>query len=1588
MGLTRTGSIRQGLDYQDTYALLKIADWIERQQAFAWMKLEAREAGFLDDVIIADAQGQSITLFQIKYGVHPETPESEWTLSSLLSPVRKNAQPLFKKWFDSWFDMHHRKAFARVSGVLVTNRLASMELRRCIRNGRDGKKRIAPALLAKRFPAKYREALRQAGNKRLLAHFCRSFNFEFEQPDLENAKAQIRARLRQFGVSEEGWTSLREAVRAWATHRDQPRDSGIIKIDDIKLAALWVLPKALKQDFPFPVDFVLSNHTIHRKLLKSARSVPGGIFVVSGGPGSGKSTYLSYLEGALKMKKHVCLRHHYFLKLDDPDRYRRLKPEVARESLLHDLLVAAPDSLGGQQFHNPNPKELGSYIRTAAKYFRERSTNLVLIVDGLDHVLAERETRELHEFLEDLLPVPEGLCLILGTRPLQANQLPVAVRESAPESEWLSMPGLGLDGCRQLLWRHKVELHIRGSEHDLEEMASAFFNRTNGHPLYSRLCLSILIERATLGCLIAGDVETLPVPPFTGEITDTYESVWSHFSSEAKQVAILLAVTGLPLESSHIIQCLSLARQPSTLVLTGLNQIKPVLSEKQGKQVLFHFSFVEYVRLTPEFDALKTGVLESFKEWLLTLAPVGIKWQNLPLVEFQLGNSKVVFDQLSREWVIQSLCDLRPLDQILRQLDLGVHCAMHLENFPRAHCLGMLRQNLGWTAQSDHSALDKLSMVARRASDEAPRLPQPEDIPSISTDGLCEVAREASHQGNRDFLRAVLQELNRRASSVRTYDYSDVWWKDAKALCDACAISKVDVSRVVEWATLFRRNNRSAELFEAYALTLELSGQTTAITHLLLQALSNPEKRRILEAVAYASIAKKDSTALHKFRQFDGLAKGPWSILYLALIGKVGANARMPNSRIFVDPDREYLDGAEEKRFQRRFTGTYLASVALVLAGNSNHVNDWLSDLGHDDWSRTALKTLVRIGMAHGASLSSGQLPLYEVVFEEFEKFQIPVFSEDRAIWGAWKAFRKSAQDVILATSILRHWIGPEGTSQLSLQHIERMQRCDVIGRVQTQEILSASIKPLLEHNALETYLTQEEDHWHETVDSFHERALTFLDLADIAFRQSLSIHGKRLLRKGANNVLGYGYHKDLYLHEVLSSIDACCQAGTTRTMEWIEKIAPIIQSVLDFTDGDETRHVRSDLAELLGRTNKSTLYSYYLNAVDREDFYLAEDIFHEVLSASDFTDSVQFMIGSTATDDESLQTIQQLASDGRAGAADLLSNLLDAYHRIPTSNKVESSASTDASLSSTGLEHLNAIPPDRIREHLQTKPNRFEKQRCLASWLRIWLAKPDRVEAVYKIALEWAQSVGAENVDKEIYDLLEGYAEEVDPLGIERAFEFFCKAHKAAHGWTWYWQEFSKIDQRWQRLQSIYPGRWREFIRKTLSAYDTGFPSSRMLALPIPRGVEFLIRYSSLMNAEELTAAAVSCLTEMMADVHLPAARWVEQTASSYDVLLKRLIWPSPIVRERAAIAFCELIVNEQTSAQVIDYLCARLRSTSLESHAVLILLPIVKAVRKSPAKFTDLADRLRREVARPSLLSHRFVQEIEAVTRLNKRD
>jgi hypothetical protein len=267
--LTRPGPIRIGFDYQDAHAINLFIEWVAHPNRYIWAKLESEESGFLDDVIIL-GKDNILHVKQIKYSVHPEVPEESWSWSHLLEnrkSERGTKPSFFKKWFFSWYDLAKEQTFSKIMPSFHTNRKAGLDLLESTSFSPEGYGRIINYEKVKNdFNPHFKEMLTQISplSENELKEFLSVFHLHFDEPDLNDIWQNANRRFEALGGNEEGWLSLKESVRIWATMRDLPTPGGKITIEALRKAAKWVEPKGLNQEFVVPEDFFLFDNRIHQ----------------------------------------------------------------------------------------------------------------------------------------------------------------------------------------------------------------------------------------------------------------------------------------------------------------------------------------------------------------------------------------------------------------------------------------------------------------------------------------------------------------------------------------------------------------------------------------------------------------------------------------------------------------------------------------------------------------------------------------------------------------------------------------------------------------------------------------------------------------------------------------------------------------------------------------------------------------------------------------------------------------------------------------------------------------------------------------------------------------------------------------------------------------------------------------------------------------------------------------------------------------------------------------------------------------------------------------------------------------------------
>src|ERR1700674_613060 len=98
---TRSGTRRLGDDYQDIVGCEVMVDWLEHSDRYSWVRVEADEAKFLDDIVVMRADGR-VEVKQIKFSTNPSGAHDSFTWQKLLADSEgksgNRTQSLLQKW--------------------------------------------------------------------------------------------------------------------------------------------------------------------------------------------------------------------------------------------------------------------------------------------------------------------------------------------------------------------------------------------------------------------------------------------------------------------------------------------------------------------------------------------------------------------------------------------------------------------------------------------------------------------------------------------------------------------------------------------------------------------------------------------------------------------------------------------------------------------------------------------------------------------------------------------------------------------------------------------------------------------------------------------------------------------------------------------------------------------------------------------------------------------------------------------------------------------------------------------------------------------------------------------------------------------------------------------------------------------------------------------------------------------------------------------------------------------------------------------------------------------------------------------------
>ena len=459
----RTGLLRAGFDYQDLVAIEVLIEFYRDRSRYEWVTLEAEDGRFrsIEDVVSLRPNGK-YELIQVKFAADPYSPASSLSWS-LLTRQAGRSKSLLQKWSET--TIHHKQAGTLEAAVLKTDRIPDHQFAESLSGCFVHYQSLSSDVRC--------IVDQQIGSTDLAKSFFNTFKFVHSQPRLEDLESRLWNRIAS-DTDRGGWSLFREQVRDWSTRRNRPAPDGRIRFRHLRQAFAIERPKPIPQNFLVPDSYSVPDDEFDRSFLDEiTRS--DGVTVLYGPPGRGKSTYLSHCVTHIDPTRAACVRHHYFLSLKDRSEGRFHYHAIFR-SLKHQIESAVPS------LFSESPSPLGELLERAAHLLHARQIRLIVIVDGLDHVWRDHRDRDDMEALfDDLLPLPTGVRLVVGTQKIARQHLPSKLLQHHPEERWAELPAMSLSAVQKWLKSQdtagRLSLDVGGfdtREEALRDVAGSF----------------------------------------------------------------------------------------------------------------------------------------------------------------------------------------------------------------------------------------------------------------------------------------------------------------------------------------------------------------------------------------------------------------------------------------------------------------------------------------------------------------------------------------------------------------------------------------------------------------------------------------------------------------------------------------------------------------------------------------------------------------------------------------------------------------------------------------------------------------------------------------------------------------------------------------------------------------------------------------------------------------------------------------------------------------------------------------------------------------------------------------------------------
>ena len=1445
-----TAITRAGYEYQDLVGIEILIRHYRDPNLYDWVKVESDDPASrsLDDVVARRKDG-SVEYYQVKFTVDPEKYVLDW---EWLLEAKGTGSSMLKKWVDAFY---RAKAAGPVySAELRTNRKAAGSFRSCLTNDIVDFDKVLDA---------HRAGVEAScgGNDRAREFFSQ-FKFLSNQLDLDRYENALRDRLVPSDTDSSGWLLLRDEVTRWAVFKNSPPEGKILRDHLIQIITRR-RPQPIRQDFFVPERYEPPSATFDAEFRARIASSETAITVLWGTPGRGKSTYLSFLTEDLQGNGETVLRHHYFLSSEGP-RANRLSYADIAESIYEQIRSRYPEIADGI---TGDPHSLHQDLKTAAEKLGEK--RLFLVIDGLDHVWRDTSrVDQLDHLFNVLLPLPANVSLIVGTQRVPDAQLPKRLLATANDADWIEVPRMdqpavhkwvaSQDSARPFILPGRVGAK-RAAE--LHEIGAALFAISQGHPLHLIYALEGLIRSGKP--IRADDIKALPPCP-DGDIRKYYKELWIGLSAVARNILHALAGSDFYWPSLGVRQCLG-----------DYGEIEFLLEPSNAGMMPFHQSIFAYVREREDHDETYLALLPRIVSWLESEAPEYWKWGWLWLVQAEAEKFENLLNETTREWVVTSLAHGWPERQIIKILAAAEAKSFRDGDLPHTIRLRSLKTRVMNAREYQAQDYGFFRATALAISDNRQQtLNFAYDLQDLKPDEVTALAKLSPSSVRTEVAESCLKELARRINAwivLRHQPEHEFAQLSDRLLSAAAYNGSTAVPRTLRYLRGFTRPRPEIARYIRYLGEARDAEALRAV----LKALRSKERRvhrrhiqdHLLRTALYAGAGARghietDKTTLSAFAASCALRCGR--------LTHIRFHTSPPHKELLAD--RYFTEGtAGLLRYYSTFFWTALCT-SLQAQGEFSllYPSQDSEKLG---WLESALACLEETAR----SIASGDIhATYSTIYTAASALEpLDHLGPNDRNGEQYRAFKRSLPGIALDL----HLFGSATSRKPLISEAEfnlARQSPQWVDELWLEQNVSNQI-PLLERKAADEFIGQFSTSLASRITEFNERAAKWAELASLA-----SLYGVQdppaLIRRSAECLVGHGWRKDLGAMDMLEAIELVHAVNPSQSAAWMRAIAPIVDEITTFTDGDETDHVRSSMIDTFAQVQPDALASLYAHHIASDEWRYADETLEAALGVLDLSSKEAAALAGTLLDDRNFMVLEKRAPT--EPLADTLLKRQLAFLGSPQTKPATKPATTERELTPEEQEALKKDPTSiavtdfAALVAMVTVPEfpYAHRREYMAKWLEHWHAQGKALKALASIS-EYFVSKDSHFHADEILD--KAFETSLAVEGRDTAYAWLVKAHIYRRGWS-RWTSRDEVHARLVTAAQTYPDRWREYIRDTSEMVGYKRRHEEEFTLGYRYLVRFLILVGQVDTASAITQEFVNTFVSEVRDQPIGEATWL----------------------------------------------------------------------------------------------------------------